>query len=82
MIAYTNSTDSIYFSVLVLIPEDADAIATKLVALIQIGKFDEAVGIARAQDSFAFEEAYCLYRLGRVSVIEIVFFFSSLSSPD
>ena len=46
-------------------PDDTHAKTTKIVALIQLGKFDVALEVASAYKSFPFEEAYSLYRLGR-----------------
>lgn len=52
--------------VLSLCPGDDDAIATKVVALIQMGKFGDGAAAAGDSPALCFERAYCLYRLGQV----------------
>jgi signal recognition particle subunit SRP72 len=50
-------------------PEDEKAFHCKMVCLVQLGKFDEALGAMRKNPklsaSLVFEKAYCEYRLNR-----------------
>ena len=51
-------------------PGDLDAVAGKIVALIDLGKIADALGVISSnkdlEDRFSFEHAYCLYREGRL----------------
>ena len=48
-----------------LIPEDRDALQTKLFLLLQTDQYAEALTIVEAHKDFEFERAYSLYRLQR-----------------
>lgn len=54
--------------VLKVSPNDEDAQRCKIVSLLQVGQFDDAIKLLKAgrlADSMPFEKAYCLYRLSR-----------------
>jgi signal recognition particle subunit SRP72 len=53
-------------TVLVLDPEDADALQTHLFLLLKTSKYQEALKITdRKPEMFRFERAYALYRMQR-----------------
>lgn len=60
-----NAYRSYACTVLALLPGDEDAAAVKLVALIHLNKFDDALASVPQWSPPSFEKAYCLYRLGR-----------------
>lgn len=45
-------------------PKDVNAIHVKIVCLIHLGQFDQAIECAALSQEFVFEKAYCLYRRG------------------
>ena len=56
--------------VLALAPKDGDVLHTKIVCMIELGQYKEAVALIEAHDlggAHAYECAYCLYQLGRES---------------
>jgi tetratricopeptide (TPR) repeat protein len=65
------------FPVLAQAPEDADALKCKLVALINLKRFDEAIAVFATAPSLstscAFEKAYALYRLNcHAEALEVI----------
>eukprot|EP00890_Picochlorum_soloecismus_P006406 jgi/Picsp_1/6767/NSC_04107-R2_signal recognition particle subunit srp72 len=56
--------------ILKISPGDLDAIASKVFALIDLGKIADAIDVISSnkdlEDRFSFEHAYCLYREGRL----------------
>ncbi len=53
-----------------IVPDDGDALAAKLIALIKLDKYFDAMALlgdfpAGLRRQFEFEEAYCLYRLNQ-----------------
>mmetsp|Transcript_43059 Transcript_43059/g.115131 ORF Transcript_43059/g.115131 Transcript_43059/m.115131 type:complete len:86 (-) Transcript_43059:902-1159(-) len=54
--------------ILLLAPDDADALRAKVVSLIQLQKHNQALEIINSKAALKdclFEKAYCLYRLNR-----------------
>jgi hypothetical protein len=46
-------------------PEDKDAMSLKVISLVKMGKYSDALKILPVE--FAFERAYCLYRTNKLS---------------
>ena len=72
------------FPVIQEAPEDEKAFHCKIVCLIQLGKFDEALGAlrknAKLSAGLVFEKAYCEYRLNRSD--EALRTIRSVGEPD
>lgn len=55
--------------VLLRVPDDNDILKIKIVCLINLSKFSNALELTESRDDLKFEHAYCLYRLNELQKV-------------